>query len=150
MMHALSAGEVLAIGRGEECRNRKMKVSSEGRHVTHYVVSASGTDLLDSLVLRRRERVDQKLDGSHSVTSAHSALNMHLRQNVGMAQQDIENLIAKTQESFKLYTVTSSGTVAWLSMVTLFAIVLIAPIVRRFCQKRKERMDDTLFIPTIP
>jgi hypothetical protein len=41
MMHALSAGEVLAIERGEECRNRKMRVSSEGRHVTHYVVSAS-------------------------------------------------------------------------------------------------------------
>jgi hypothetical protein len=68
------------------------------------MVRASGVDPLDSLVLRRRERVDQKLDGSHSVTSSHSALNMHLRQNLGTAQQDIENLIAETQESFKMYT----------------------------------------------
>jgi hypothetical protein len=75
---------------------------------------------------------------------------MHLRKNVGMAQQDIENLITETQESFKLYTVTSSGTAAWLSVITVLAAVLIALIVRKLCQKRRERMDDTVFIPTLP
>jgi hypothetical protein len=149
-VHVLTTGEVLAIERGEECKNRRMRVSSEGRHVTHYVVSASGVDPLDSLVLRRRERVDQKLDGSHSIVSSHSALNMHLRQNVGMAQQDIENLITETQESFKLYTVTSSGTAAWLGVITVLAVILIALIVRKLCQKRRERMDDTVFIPSLP
>jgi flagellar biosynthesis/type III secretory pathway M-ring protein FliF/YscJ len=75
---------------------------------------------------------------------------MHLRQNVGMAQQDIENLITETQESFKLYTVTSSGTAAWLGVITVLAVILIALIVRKLCQKRRERMDDTVFIPSLP
>jgi hypothetical protein len=117
--------------------------------VSHYMVSASGINPLDSMVLRRRERVNQKLDGSHSVTSTHSALNMYLRQNLGMAQQDIENLITETQESFKMYTVTSSGTTAWLSVITLLAVVLIYLIVRKFCQRRRERSDDTVFVPTL-
>jgi hypothetical protein len=148
-VQSLSAGEVIAIERDASCRNKQMLVSSKGRHVTHYLVRASGIDPLDSLVLRRREQVDQKLDGSHSVTSAHSALNMHLRQNLGMAQQDIENLITETQESFKLYTVTSSGTTAWLSVITILAIVLICLIVRKFCQRRSERCDDTVFVPSL-
>jgi hypothetical protein len=146
-MHSLSVGEVLTVERGAVCKNKQMLVSSEGRHVTHYLVRASGIDPLDSLVLRRRERVDQKLDGSHSVTSAHSALNMHLRQNLGMAQQDIENLLVETQESFKMYTVTSSGTVAWLSVISVLAIVLVCLIIRKFCQRRREQNDDTVFIP---
>jgi hypothetical protein len=147
--HNMSAGEIFSIGRGTSCRNRLMVVSSRGRHVSHYTVSASGNDPLDSLVLRRRERVDQKLDGSHSVISTHSALNMHLRQNLGMAQQDIENLIAETQESFKLYTVISSGTTVWLSLITLLAIFLICLIVRKFCQRKRERSDDTMYVPSL-
>jgi hypothetical protein len=149
VVHSLSVGEVLTIERGAACKNKQMLVTGEGRHVSHYLVRASGIDPLDSLVLRRRERVDQKLDGSHSVTSAHSALNMHLRQNLGMAQQDIENLLVETQESFKMYTVTSSGTTAWLSVITVLAIILICLIVRKFCQRRRERCDDTVFVPSL-
>jgi hypothetical protein len=148
-VHNLSVGEVLTIEIGAKCGNKRMLVTSEGRHVSHYVVRASGIDPLFSLVLRRRERGDQKVDGSHSVTSSHSALNMHLRQNLGMAQQDIENLIAETQESFKMYTVTSSGTTAWLSVITLLAVVLICLIVRKFCQRRRESHDDTMFVPSL-
>jgi hypothetical protein len=147
--HNLTAGEILSIGRVTTCKNRLLAVSSRGRHVSHYTVSASGVDPLDSLVLRRRERTDQKLDGSHNVISTHSALNMHLRQNLGMAQQDIENLITETQESFKMYTVVSSGTTAWLSFITLLAILLICLIVRKFCQRRREGSDDTMYIPPI-
>jgi hypothetical protein len=149
VLHNMSAGEILSIKRDATCKNRLMMVSSRGRHVSHYTVSASGVDPLDSLVLRRRERVDQKLDGSHSVISTHSALNMHLRQNLGMAQQDIENLVAETQESFKMYTVVSSGTTAWLSLITLLAILLICLIVRKFCQRRQEMSDDTVYVPTL-
>jgi hypothetical protein len=148
-VYHLLVGEVLTIERGAECSNKRMLVTSEGRHVSHYMVRASGIDPLDSLVLRRRERGDQKVDGSHSVTSSHSALNMHLRQNLGMAQQDIENLITETQESFKMYTVTSSGTTAWLSMITLLAVVLICLIVRKFWQRRKESHDDTMYVPPL-
>jgi hypothetical protein len=149
VLHNMSAGEVLSIKRGATCRNRLMVVSSRGRHVSHYAVSASGADPLDSLVIRRRERTDQKLDGSHSVIDTHSALNMHLRQNLGMAQQDIENLITETQESFKMYTVVSSGTTAWLSLITLLAILLICLIVRKLCQRRLEMSDDTMYVPTV-
>jgi hypothetical protein len=149
VVHNMTAGEILSIGRSTTCKNRLMLVSSRGRHVSHYTVSASGIDPLDSLVLRRRERVDQQLDGSHSVISTHSALNMHLRQNLGMAQQDIENFISETQESFKMYTVVSSGTAAWLSLITLLAILLICLIVRKFCQRRRERSDDTMFVPSM-
>jgi hypothetical protein len=74
---------------------------------------------------------------------------MHLRQNLGMAQQDIENLISETQESFKMYTVVSSGTTAWLSFITLLAILLICLIVRKFCQRRREGSDDTMYIPPL-
>jgi hypothetical protein len=147
--HNLTSGEILSIERGATCKNRQIVVSSRGRHVSHYTVSASGIDPLDSLVLRRRERTDQKLDGSHSVISTHSALNMHLRQNLGMAQQDIENLISETQESFKMYTVVSSGTAVWLSIISLLAILLICLIVRKFCQRRRERSDDTMFVPSM-
>jgi hypothetical protein len=147
--YSMSAGEILSIGRDATCKNRQMLVSSRGRHVSHYTVSASGSDPLDSLVLRRRERVDQKLDGSHSVISTHSALNMHLRQNLGMAQQDIENLISETQEKYKMYTVVSSGTTAWLSLISLLAILLICLIVRKFCQRRRERSDDTMYVPSM-
>jgi hypothetical protein len=74
---------------------------------------------------------------------------MHLRQNLGMAQQDIENLITETQESYKMYTVVSSGTTAWLSLITLLAILLICLIVRKFCQRRLEMSDDTMYVPTV-
>jgi hypothetical protein len=72
------------------------------------------------------------------MTGYHSALNMHLRQNLGMVQQDIESLISETQESFKLYTVASSGTAAWLGVISLLAIVLIALTVRKDYRRSKE------------
>jgi hypothetical protein len=83
----------------------------------------------------------------HSTSDAHAALNIHMRQNLGMTQQDIENLISETQESFKLYSVTSTGTLTWLGAISLLALLLIALIVRKCCQHAKGRGDDTVFIP---
>jgi hypothetical protein len=148
--HMLEGGSVLALGRGDVCRNRKMLISEGGRHVSRYVVNAAGANPLDSLVLRRREQTD-RFGVSHSISDSHAALNIHLRQNLGMAQQDIENLITETQESFKLYTVTSTGTLAWLAAISLLALLLIALIVRKCCQHAKDRGDDTMFVPpTMP
>jgi hypothetical protein len=130
------------------CKNQKMLISEGGRHVSHYIVSAAGASPLDSLVLRRREQTDQ-LEVSHSVTDSHAALNIHLRQNLGMAQQDIENLINETQESFKLYSVTSTGTMAWLAVISLLALLLIALILRKCCQHAKGHGDDTVFVPPL-
>jgi hypothetical protein len=42
VIHNMSAGEILSIGRIATCKNRLMLVSSRGRHVSHYTVSASG------------------------------------------------------------------------------------------------------------
>ncbi len=64
-----------------------------------------------------------------------------------MAQQDIENLISETQESFKLYSVTSTGTLTWLGVISLLALLLIGLIVRKCCQHVRGRGDDTEFIP---
>ncbi len=88
----LERGTVLALSMGDVCRNQKMLISEEGRHISRYIVSAAGADPLDSLVLRRKEQTDQ-FGVSHSVADSHAALNIHRRQNLGMAQQDIENLI---------------------------------------------------------
>ncbi len=82
--HELERGAVLALERGDVCKNRKMIISEEGRLVSRYVVSAAGADPLDSLVLRRREQTD-RFKVSHSVIDSHAALNIHLRQNLGMA-----------------------------------------------------------------
>jgi hypothetical protein len=60
---------------------------------------------LDSLVLYRWEHISRKKVGS--VRPFYSALNMHLRQNLGIKQQDIKNLISEMQESFELYPATS-------------------------------------------
>ena len=144
---SLAAGEVIVLRRTDECQNEKMSVSVGGRHLSHYIVSASGTDPLDTLMLRRRERLDQRPTGGRGVASPHAALNMHLRQNLGMAQQDIENLIAETQESFKLYTVTSSSTAVWLLFISVFAIALFILIVRKCRQRIHEQGDNTVFVP---
>ena len=144
---SLSAGEVIVLRRTDECQNKRMSVSVGGRHLSHYIVSASGADPLDTLMLRRRERLDQRPTGGRGITSPHAALNMHLRQNLGMAQQDIENLIAETQEPFKLYTVTSSSTVVWLLFLSVFAVALFVLIVRKCRQKTDEQGDNTVFVP---
>jgi hypothetical protein len=148
--HNLERGAVIVLSRGDVCKNLRMVISEEGRHIARYIVSAAGANPLDSLVLRRREQTDQ-FDVSHSVTDSHAALNIHLRQNLGMAQQDIENLINETQESFKLYSVTSTGTMSWLAIISLLALLLVILIVRKCCQHAKDRGDDTVFIPpTMP
>ncbi len=146
MTHNLERGAVLVLSRGDICKNRKMVISEEGRHISRYIVSAAGASPLDSLVLQRKEKADQ-FDVSHSVTDSHAALNIHLRQNLGMAQQDIENLINETQESFRLYSVTSTGTMTWLAIISLLALLLVILIVRKCCQHVRARGDDTMFIP---
>ncbi len=114
--------------------------------MSQYVVSAAGANPLDSLVLRRKELSGQ-VAARHSASDSHAALNIHMRQNLGMAQQDIENLINETQESFKLYSVTSTGTLTWLGAISILALLLIAMIVRKCCQHARGRGDDTVFIP---
>jgi hypothetical protein len=142
----LEEGAVFKLGRDDVCNNAKMLITAGGRHVSQYVVSAAGANPLDSLVLRRKELSGQ-VAARHSVTDAHAALNIHMRQNLGMAQQDIENLISETQESFKLYSVTSTGTLTWLGAISILALLLIAMIVRKCCQHARGRGDDTVFIP---
>jgi hypothetical protein len=142
----LEEGAVFKLGRDDVCSNAKMLITAGGRHVSQYVVSAAGANPLDSLVLRRKELSGQ-VAARHSATDAHAALNIHMRQNLGMAQQDIENLISETQESFKLYSVTSTGTLTWLGVISLLALLLIGLIVRKCCQHVRGRGDDTVFIP---
>jgi hypothetical protein len=142
----LEEGDVIALGREDVCSNAKMLITSGGRHVSQYIVNAAGANPLDSLVLRRKEQSGQVASG-HGISDAHAALNIHMRQNLGMAQQDIENLISETQESFRLYTVTSTGTLSWLVVISLLALLLIALIVRKCYQHARGRGDDTVFIP---
>jgi hypothetical protein len=140
----LEEGVVIRLGREDVCSNAKMLITLGGRHVSQYVVSAVGANPLDSLVLRRKEQNGQ-VAARHGTTDAHAALNIHMRQNLGMAQQDIENLINETQESFKLYSVTSTGTLTWLGAIAILALLLIALIVRKCCQHARGHGDDTLF-----
>jgi hypothetical protein len=142
----LEEGVVIRLGREDVCSNAKMLITSGGRHVSQYVVSAVGANPLVSLVLRRKEQNGQ-VAARHGTPDAHVALNIHMRQNLGMAQQDIENLINETQESFKLYTVTSTGTLTWLGAISILALLLIALIVRKCCQHARGHGDDTVFIP---
>jgi hypothetical protein len=142
----LQEGVVFKLEREDVCSNAKILISAGGRHVSQYVVSAAGSNPLDSLVLRRKELSGQ-VAARHSALDSHAALNIHMRQNLGMAQQDIENLISETQESFKLYSVTSTGTLSWLGAISILALLLIAMIVRKCCQHARGRGDDTVFIP---
>jgi hypothetical protein len=142
----LEEGVVFKLEREDVCSNEKILISAGGRHVSQYVVSAAGANPLDSLVLRRKELSGQ-VAARHSASDSHAALNVHMRQNLGMAQQDIENLINETQESFKLYSVTSTGTLTWLGAISILALLLIAMIVRKCCQHARVRGDDTVFIP---
>jgi hypothetical protein len=145
-VNRLEEGTVFKLGREDVCSNAKVRISAGGRHMSQYIVNAAGANPLDSLVLRRKELSGQ-VAARHSASEAHAALNIHMRQNLGMAQQDIENLISETQESFKLYTVTSTGTLTWLGAISILALLLIALIVRKCCQHAKGRGDDTVFIP---
>jgi hypothetical protein len=142
----LEEGALFKLGREDVCSNAKVLITAGGRHVSQYVVSAAGANLLDSLVLRRKELSGQ-VAARLSTSDSHAALNIHMRQNLGMAQQDIENLIRETQESFKFYTGTSTGTLTWLGVISLLALLLIALIVRKCCQHARGRRDDTVFIP---
>jgi hypothetical protein len=146
VMRKMEEGVVFKLEREDVCSNEKVLISTRGRHVSQYIVSAAGANPLDSLVLRRKELSGQVAAG-HSTSDSHAALNIHMRQNLGMAQQDIDNLISETQESFKLYSVTSTGTLTWLGVISILALLLIAMIVRKCCQHARVRGDDTVFIP---
>jgi hypothetical protein len=59
----LEEGAVFKLGRDDVCSNAKMLITAGGRHVSQYVVSASGANPLDSLVLRRKSCPGRWLQG---------------------------------------------------------------------------------------
>jgi hypothetical protein len=142
-------GSTLYCAHEDVCQNDAMIVSNIGLHVTRVSVVTSGEDPLGALVLKRKTSASSRLSGAHEMSTAHAALNLRLRQNVGAAQADIERMVTETQQSFDSLSFSSYSTYGWLGVISIIVCTLLCLIILQCCKMRREmrRDDNTVVFP---
>jgi hypothetical protein len=139
VMKMFEKGDTFRIGHDDVCKNDAMIVSNQGLHVSHYTVVTSGEDPLGALVLKRKTSASSDLSGVHQMSSAHAALNLRLRQNVGAAQADIDRMMSETQRTFDSFSLSSYSSFGWLGIISVIMCILLSLIVMQCVKVRRER-----------
>ena len=132
-------GATFSVLHGESCSNEAVVVSSGGMHMSLYAVSTGGDDPLDALVLKRKSAAANVTKVLHQSAAAHAAMNIRLRQNVGAAQADIKNMIAETQQSFDIYSVSTYSTFGWLGVISVIVCSMLCLVLLQCYRVRRER-----------
>ena len=111
----LTLGQQLDLNPEDNCVNEAVHIGQQLLRLQEYAVDTAGDKAVDALLMKRTSQGEVEIETLVAMKDAHRLLNMKLRQDVTMAQEDISTFVEETStalDSVNISTGLSMGGVA--------------------------------------
>jgi hypothetical protein len=127
----LSLGQQIDLHPEDNCVIEAVHIGRQMLRLQDFEIDTTGDKAVDTLLTAKISQKDAQVETMVAMKDAHSLLNMKLRQDVSMAQEDISTFVEDTSLAVDSVTLTTSFSLGGVAIVTVVVILIVLCIVCR-------------------
>ncbi len=136
----LSLGQQIDLHPEDNCVNEAVHIGRQMLRLQDFEIDTTGDKAVDSLLTAKTSQKDTQVETMVAMKDAHRLLNMKLRQDVTMAQEDISTFVQDTLLALDSVTLSTGFSLGGVAVVTAIVILIVLCIV---CRCRAARAAST-------
>jgi hypothetical protein len=127
----LSLGQQVDLRAEDNCVNEAVHIGRQMLRLQEFEIDTTGDKAVDTLLTAKVGQQDTRVETMMAMKDAHRLLNMKLRQDVTMAQEDISTFVQDTSLALDSVTLSTGVSLGGVALVMLVVALIILCIVCR-------------------
>jgi hypothetical protein len=127
----LSLGQQVDLRAEDNCVNEAVHIGRQMLRLQEFEIDTTGDKAVDTLLTAKVGQQDTQVETMMAMKDAHRLLNMKLRQDVTMAQEDISTFVQDTSLALDSVTLSTGVSLGGVALVMLVVALIILCIVCR-------------------
>jgi hypothetical protein len=127
----LSMGQQVDLHPEDNCVNEAVHIGRQMLQLQDFEIDTTGDKAVDTLLTAKISQKDTQVETMVAMKDAHHLLNMKLRQDVTMAQEDISTFVEDTSLALDSVTISTDFSLGGVAVVTIIVLIIVLCIVCR-------------------
>jgi hypothetical protein len=127
----LSMGQQVDLHPEDNCVNEAVHIGRQMLRLQDFEIDTTGDKAVDTLLTAKIGQKDTQVETMVAMKDAHRLLNMKLRQDVTMAQEDISTFVEDTSLALDSVTLSTGFSLGGVAVVTIIVLIIVLCIVCR-------------------
>jgi hypothetical protein len=127
----LSLGQQIDLQPEDNCVNEAVHIGRQMLRLQDFEIDTTGDKAVDTLLMAKIGQKYAQVETMVAMKDAHRLLNMKLRQDVTIAQEDISTFVEDTSLALDSVTLSTSFSLGGVAIVTTIVILIVLCIVCR-------------------
>jgi hypothetical protein len=127
----LTAGQQIDIHPDDNCVNEAVHIGRQMLRLQEFEIDTTGDKAVDTLLTRKTSQSEVGVETMMAMKDAHRLLNMKLRQDVTMAQEDISTFVQDTSLALDSVTISTGFSLGGVAIVASLVFLILLCILCR-------------------
>jgi hypothetical protein len=127
----LTAGQQIDIQPDDNCVNEAIHIGRQMLRLQEFEIDTTGDKAVDTLLTRKTSQSEVGVETMMAMKDAHRLLNMKLRQDVTMAQEDISTFVQDTSMALDSVTLSTGFSLGGVAIVASLVFLILLCILCR-------------------
>jgi hypothetical protein len=127
----LTAGQQVDIQPDDNCVNEAIHIGRQMLRLQEFEIDTTGDKAVDVLLTRKTSQSEVGVETMTAMKDAHRLLNLKLRQDVTMAQEDISTFVQDTSMALDSVTLTTGFSLGGVAIVASLVFLILLCILCR-------------------
>jgi hypothetical protein len=127
----LTAGQQLDVHPDDNCVNEAIHIGRQMLRLQEFEIDTTGDKAVDTLLTRKTSQAEVGVETMTAMRDAHRLLNMKLRQDVNMAQEDISTFVQDTSLALDSVTISTGFSLGGVAIVASLVFLILLCILCR-------------------
>ncbi len=127
----LTAGQQIDIHPDDNCVNEAVHIGRQMLRLQEFEIDTTGDKAVDTLLSRKTSQNEVGVETMVAMKDAHRLLNMKLRQDVSMAQEDISTFVEDTSLALDSVTISTGFSLGGVAIVASLVFLILFCILCR-------------------
>jgi hypothetical protein len=127
----LSLGQQVDLHPEDNCVNEAVHIGRQMLRLQDFEIDTTGDKAVDTLLTAKIGQQDTQVETMVAMKDAHRLLNMKMRQDVTMAQEDISTFVQDTSLALDSVTLSTGFSLGGVAIVTVIVVLIILCILCR-------------------
>jgi hypothetical protein len=121
----LTAGQQIDIHPDDNCVNEAIHIGRQMLRLQEFEIDTTGDKAVDTLLARKTGQSEVGVETMVAMKDAHRLLNMKLRQDVTMAQEDITTFVEDTSMALDSVTISTGFSLGGMAIVASLVFLIL-------------------------
>jgi hypothetical protein len=141
----LTQGQQVDLHPEDNCVNEAVHIGRQMLRLQEFEIDTTGDKAIDTLLTAKVGQQDTQVETMVAMKDAHRLLNMKLRQDVTMAQEDISTFVQDTSLALDSVTLSTGFSLGGMAIVaTIVVLIILCILCRCRAARAASRANDAL------